>query len=89
MLYFSLVIKLTLHGILALYYILLLFLTGNIHLSTNEVDLLLAELKKVNGVSEVIINSPDNIFIEKSGNLIQLDTKLSKDDMEITAMLED
>jgi pilus assembly protein CpaF len=47
-------------------------------MSSNSVNLLLAEIQKINGVTEVIINSPQKIFIEKSGELIQIDAELDK-----------
>ena len=57
------------------------FLIGNNTLMNNEVDTLINELNKVEGITEIIINSPNDIFIEKSGNLIQIDTKLKKNEI--------
>jgi pilus assembly protein CpaF len=42
----------------------------------------LDELAKRNGITEVIINRPDNVFVEKDGELIKLDTKFKEEDIE-------
>jgi pilus assembly protein CpaF len=42
----------------------------------------LDELAKRNGITEVIINRPDNVFVEKDGELIKLETKFREEDIE-------
>lgn len=42
----------------------------------------LDELAKRNGITEVIINRPDNVFVEKDGELIKLDTKFRDEEIE-------
>ncbi len=42
----------------------------------------LDELAKRNGITEVIINRLDNVFVEKDGELIKLDTKFREEDIE-------
>ncbi len=42
----------------------------------------LDELAKKNGITEVIINRPDNVFVEKDGDLIHLETKFKDEDVE-------
>lgn len=42
----------------------------------------LDELAKRSGITEVIINRPDNVFVEKDGELIKLETKFREEDIE-------
>lgn len=42
----------------------------------------LDELSKKNGITEVIINRQDNVFVEKDGVLIRLETKFREEDIE-------
>lgn len=47
----------------------------------NTVWMLLEELSAKEGISEIIINSADNVFIEREGELILLNIKLSPQDI--------
>ena len=47
----------------------------------NSVWKLLAELSKKSGITEVIINSTENIFIERDGELILLNVKIIPEDI--------
>jgi pilus assembly protein CpaF len=42
----------------------------------------LDEIAKRNGITEVIINRPDNVFVEKDGELIKLETRFKDEDIE-------
>ncbi len=46
---------------------------------TNSVWKLLEELETKQGITEIIINSPTSIFVERGGQLIQLSAELEKD----------
>lgn len=48
---------------------------------------LLAELSKKSGVSDIMINSPEQIYIERNGQIIQLNAKVSESDID-TFVLE-
>jgi pilus assembly protein CpaF len=42
---------------------------------------LIEDLDNKEGITEVIINAPDNVYVERSGKFIQLNVKLKKEDM--------
>jgi pilus assembly protein CpaF len=47
----------------------------------NSVWKFIYDLSKKSGISEIIINSDDNIFVERSGEMIRLNVKLERDDI--------
>lgn len=49
--------------------------------SDNGVWKLLAELSTKKGITEIIINNVDNVYIEREGELIRLNAKLSPEDI--------
>ncbi|MCO4753138.1 MAG: CpaF family protein [Bacteriovoracaceae bacterium] len=49
--------------------------------ANNEVWKLLEELSSKSGISEVIINNVDNVYIEREGELIRLNAKFSPEDI--------
>lgn len=49
----------------------------------NSIWQLLESLKPKKGVTEIIINSPENIYIEKEGDLIRLNVDLNAKDFEL------
>lgn len=53
----------------------------------NTISDLMEELSKKAGISEVIINRPDNVYVEKDGELIRLD--LTVKDPEIEAFCQE
>lgn len=48
----------------------------------NPVNALIEELNKKAGVSELIINRVDNVYVEKDGHLIRLDARFSDDELD-------
>jgi len=48
----------------------------------NRITELLEELAKKAGISELIINRNDNVFVEKDGELIRLDSKFSDEEID-------
>jgi pilus assembly protein CpaF len=48
----------------------------------NPVNELIDELSKKTGITELIINRNDNVYVEKEGELIRLDMKFSEDELE-------
>ncbi len=48
----------------------------------NKVFSLIEELSKKAGISELIINNVDNIYIEKEGTLYRIDYKISENELE-------
>ncbi len=48
----------------------------------NKIWQLIADLNKKIGISEVIINKPDGVFVEVNGEIIRLDYLLTDDDIE-------
>src|SRR5690554_244620 len=56
-------------------------------MARNRIYELLDEIGKAAGISELIINKPDNIFVEKDGELIRLDVQFSE--VEIDAFCKD
>jgi pilus assembly protein CpaF len=48
----------------------------------NKVLELLEEISKKSGITEVIINKTDNVYVEKDGELIRLDVKFSDEEIE-------
>lgn len=51
-------------------------------MSKNKVNELFEEINKKSGISEVIINNLDNIYVEKDGELIRIDVKFTNEDVE-------
>ena len=49
---------------------------------SNRVGEVIEELSKKSGISEIVINRPDNIYVEKDGEMIRLDVKFSDEDLE-------
>lgn len=52
-------------------------------MSRTKVHDFLDEIAKRTGITEVIINRPDNIFVEKDGELIKLETKFRDEEIEL------
>jgi pilus assembly protein CpaF len=48
----------------------------------SKVNDLIEEIAKKSGISEVIINNLDNVYVEKDGELIRLDVKFTDEDIE-------
>jgi pilus assembly protein CpaF len=44
---------------------------------------LIEELAKKAGISELIINKPDNIYVEKDGEMIRIDAKFSEEEINL------
>jgi pilus assembly protein CpaF len=57
-------------------------------MSKNTINQLIEELSKTAGVSELIINKLDHIFVEKDGELIRLDLKLNESEVEEFCQLQ-
>ncbi len=53
----------------------------------NKINDLIEELAKKSGITELIVNRGDNVFVEKDGELIRLDAKFS--DEEIDSFCQD
>lgn len=51
-------------------------------MSKNKVAELLEEISKKSGISEVIINRTDNVYVEKDGELIRLDVKFTDQEID-------
>ncbi|MBA2404736.1 MAG: CpaF family protein [Bdellovibrionales bacterium] len=51
-------------------------------MSKNKVKDLFEEIGKKAGITEVIINSLDNVYVEKDGELIRIDIKFSQEEVE-------
>ena len=49
---------------------------------TNKVNDLINEIAKKSGISEVIINKLDNVYVEKDGELIRLDVKFTEEEVD-------
>jgi pilus assembly protein CpaF len=49
---------------------------------SNTIWNLLEDLKKKNGITEVLINGPKSVFIEKGGNFIQINANLPMEDIK-------
>src|SRR6478672_10777644 len=50
-------------------------------MATNGINQLIGELQKKAGISELIINKPDNVYVEKDGEMIRIDAKFSDDEI--------
>lgn len=50
-------------------------------MSKNAVQELIGELSKKSGITELIINKTDNVYVERSGELIRLDVSFSDDEL--------
>jgi pilus assembly protein CpaF len=48
----------------------------------NRIENFIEELSKKSGISELIINRPDNVYIEKGGELLRLEVKFTDADIE-------
>lgn len=53
-----------------------------IHMAKNKLNEFIDELSKKSGITELIINRPDNIFVEKDGEMIRLDIKFTEKEIE-------
>lgn len=51
-------------------------------MAKNKINELFEEINKKSGISEVIINNLDNIYVEKDGELIRIDVKFTHEDIE-------
>lgn len=51
-------------------------------MSKNRINDLIEEISKKAGISEVIINRTDNVYVEKDGELIRIDIKLTDEEIE-------
>lgn len=51
-------------------------------MSKNKIHDLFEEINKKAGISEVIINNLDNVFVEKDGELIKIEVKLTPEEVE-------
>lgn len=51
-------------------------------MSRNGINDLITELNKKAGISELIINKNDNIYVEKDGEMIRIDAKFSDEEIE-------
>jgi Flp pilus assembly CpaF family ATPase len=51
-------------------------------MSKNGINDLINELSKKAGISELIINRNDNVYVEKDGEMIRIDAKFSDEEIE-------
>jgi pilus assembly protein CpaF len=51
-------------------------------MSKNKVTELFEEINKKSGISEVIINNLENVYVEKDGEMIRIDVKFTNEDIE-------
>lgn len=51
-------------------------------MSKNKVKDLFDEIGKKTGISEVIINALDNVYVEKDGELIRIDIKFTHEEVD-------
>lgn len=51
-------------------------------MAKNKISELIDELSKKSGISELIINRPDNVYVEKDGELIRLDVTFTDSEIE-------
>ena len=51
-------------------------------MAKNRINDLIEELAKKAGISELIINKNDNVYVEKDGEMIRIDAKFSDDELE-------
>lgn len=51
-------------------------------MSKSRIHDLIDELAKKSGISELIINKNDNVYVEKDGEMIRIDAKFSDEDIE-------
>ncbi len=49
----------------------------------NRINDLIDELAKKSGISELIINKNDNVYVEKDGEMIRIDAKFSDEEMDL------
>jgi pilus assembly protein CpaF len=52
-------------------------------MSKNRINDLIDELAKKSGISELIINKNDNVYVEKDGEMIRIDAKFSDEEMDL------
>jgi len=51
-------------------------------MAKNRINDLIDELSKKSGISELIINNNDNIYVEKDGEMFRIDAKFSNEEIE-------
>lgn len=51
-------------------------------MATSRINDLIRELQKKAGISELIINSNDNVYVEKDGEMIRIEAKFTDDDVQ-------
>lgn len=51
-------------------------------MNKNAVNSFIDELSKKSGITELIINRGDNVFVEKDGEMIRIDVKFEDDDLD-------
>jgi pilus assembly protein CpaF len=51
-------------------------------MNKNRINDLIDELSKKSGISELIINKNDNVYVEKDGEMIRIDAKFSDEEIE-------
>ncbi|HXH76507.1 MAG TPA: ATPase, T2SS/T4P/T4SS family [Bacteriovoracaceae bacterium] len=51
-------------------------------MAKNKINELIEELSKKSGISELIINKNDNVYVEREGELLRLDIKFSDEDVD-------
>ena len=51
-------------------------------MSKNKIQEMIDEIGKKSGISEVIINRLDNVYVEKDGELIRIDIKFSEEEVD-------
>ena len=49
---------------------------------TNSIWNLINDLSKKSGITEILINGPQNVFVERSGQFIQLNANLPANDIK-------
>jgi pilus assembly protein CpaF len=52
-------------------------------MSKNRINDLIDELAKKSGISELIINKNDNVYVEKDGEMIRIDAKFTDEEMDM------
>jgi len=52
-------------------------------MSKNRINDLIDELAKKSGISELIINKNDNVYVEKDGEMIRIDIKFTDEEMDM------
>ena len=52
-------------------------------MNKNRINDLIDELAKKSGISELIINKNDNVYVEKDGEMIRIDAKFTDEEMDL------